>query len=222
MKSRPRKAADYGFLLAAASAGGYIGFADAPDTWPTAVRAAVAGVAGVASVAFAWGLADFLAPLLQDLRQATADRAAPEAPPATLADGISRLEEATAADAAQRAADDAVQIDRGQMLLTHGDQWRGYRDGTATFFLAPGAHLRYWWDTQAGGNTPAWSSRSSPATPTLRSASPTCGSCAGSWRATPPELRTAPAPRTRTCRWPDGPSAAPSPPGRDVRTGRWR
>lgn len=151
MTSLPRKVADYGLLLAAAGAGGYIGFADAPHTWPTAVRAAVAGIAGVA---FAWGLADFLASLRRHLRQVTDARAASDAPPASLADGISRLEEATAADAAQRAADDAFQIDRGQMLLTDGDRWQGYRDGTATFFLAPGAHLRYWWDTAAGENTP--------------------------------------------------------------------
>jgi hypothetical protein len=138
-------------MLAAAGSGGYIGYADAPHTWPTAWRAVAAGVVGVA---FALGLADFLEPVLRPLRTLAVAHFTPAAPPATLAEGISRLEEATAADAAHRAATDAYQIDCGQVLLADVDRWQGYRDGTATFFLAPGAHLRYWWDTQAGEDTP--------------------------------------------------------------------
>jgi hypothetical protein len=148
MTSLPRRLARCGFMLAAAGAGGYLGFCDAPHTWPTAWRAAAAGIVGVA---FALWLADFLEPALRPLRQRAAGQAEP---PATVADGISRLEEATAADAAERAATDAYQIDRGQMLLTDSGRWQGYRDGTARFFLAPGAHLRYWWDTQGGQDTP--------------------------------------------------------------------
>lgn len=144
----PRRLASSGFLFAAAGAGGYLGFCDAPHTWPTAWRAAAAGVVGVA---FALWLADFLQPALRPLRQRAVVQAGP---PATLADGIHRLDAAVADDAAQRAAEDAVPIDFGRMFLADADRWQGYRDGTATFFLAPGAHLRYWRDIQPGGDTP--------------------------------------------------------------------
>lgn len=148
MISLPRRLASCGFMLAAAGAGGYLGFCDAPHNWPTPWRAATAGVVGVA---FALWLADFLQPVLRAVRQRAADQAGP---PATLADGIHRLEAAVADDAAQRAAEDAVPIDFGRMFLADVDRWQGYRDGTATFFLAPGAHLRYWRDSEAGQDTP--------------------------------------------------------------------
>jgi hypothetical protein len=142
-----RRLARYGFLFTAAGAGGYLGFCDAPYTWPTAWRAAAAGVVGVA---FALWLADFLKPALRPLRTRPTVQAGP---PATLADGIHRLDAAVADDAAQRAAEDAVPIDFGRMFLADADRWQGYRDGTATFFLAPGAHLRYWRDTETGRDT---------------------------------------------------------------------
>jgi hypothetical protein len=146
--SLPRKLARCGFALAAAGAGGYIGFCDAPHTWPTAWRAAAAGIVGVA---FALGLADLIEPVRRPPRQRAAS---PAGPPATLAEGIERLEAAVADDAAQRAAEDAVPIDFGRMFLADADRWQGYCDGTARFFLAPGAYLRYWRDAQVDQDTP--------------------------------------------------------------------
>ena len=46
-------------------------------------------------------------------------------------------------DAAERAATHAWVLDQGDDFLRASARWRGYPDGTATFYLAPGAVLHY-------------------------------------------------------------------------------
>jgi hypothetical protein len=140
-----------------AGLGGYIGFGIAPDSWATGWKAALAGIA---AIVFAVGFEDLLEDVVAPLRRLTDTRPPatrygkePVSPPASAHEGLIRLRQAACADSAHRAASDAYQIDRGQVLLTDGNRWQGYPDGTAAILLAPGAYLRYWRDSKADGTT---------------------------------------------------------------------
>ncbi|MGW5353417.1 hypothetical protein ACWERV_23260 [Streptomyces sp. NPDC004031] len=143
---------------ASAGLGGYIGFAAAPDSWATGRRAAVAGIA---AVTFAVGLEDLLDDVVTPLRRLTSTHPTARygtesvAPPATAYEGLARLRETACADSAHRAALDAYRIDHGRVLLTDGTRWQGYPDGTAVFYLAPGAYLRCWRDSKTDSATPS-------------------------------------------------------------------
>ncbi len=50
---------------------------------------------------------------------------------------------ATEEDAARRAASAAFRIDDGDNFLCSQDRWRGYEDGEASFYLAPGVVLHH-------------------------------------------------------------------------------
>ncbi|WP_031522610.1 hypothetical protein [Streptomyces sp. NRRL F-5123] len=146
-------------MWAGAGTGGYIGFDAAPDSWGTGWKAALAGLA---AVAFAVGLEDLTDDIVAPLRRLTDTRplvtrygTEPVKPPASTHEGLTRLREAACADSAHRAASDAYRIDRGQVLLTDGDRWQGYPDGTAAILLVPGAYLRYWRDSKTDGTTPS-------------------------------------------------------------------
>lgn len=146
-------------MWAGAGLGGYIGFDAAPDSWAAGWKAAIAGIA---AVAFAVGFEDLLDDVVAPLRRLTDTRppatrygTEPVAPPASTHEGLTRLREAACADSAHRAASDAYRIDHGQVLLTDGNRWQGYPDGTAAILLAPGAYLRYWRDSKTDGTTPA-------------------------------------------------------------------
>ncbi|MFF2927164.1 hypothetical protein ACFVTP_32970 [Streptomyces celluloflavus] len=132
--------------------GAWAGYTYYPDTWSGDWRLAAAGAAAViAAVAFN-SMADlFLVPLRRMLNKArsnqaqTATRTAPPAPPAptTLDEGLAQVAAATETDAATRAASAAWRIDQGDNFLQNEDRWRGYEDGEASFFLAPGVWLHY-------------------------------------------------------------------------------
>jgi hypothetical protein len=79
-----------------------------------------------------------------------AETALPDSPE----DAVARVAEAACADAASHAAADSYRIDHGRVLLYKADRWQGFEDGTARFYLAPGAQLRYWRDTKDGGAYP--------------------------------------------------------------------
>ncbi|MGK3110585.1 hypothetical protein [Streptomyces sp. WAC05858] len=152
--------------LAAAGIGGWIGYDAAPDTWD-GWQAVVAGIGGIA---MALAADELVEPVMRPLRRltnphstnlttpptssgATSD-GGDRTPPMSVRDGIDRVAEAACADAASHAAIDACRIDRGAVLLTERDRWQGYSDGTASFYLAPGAHLHYWRDTKDSDHYP--------------------------------------------------------------------
>ncbi len=143
---------------AAAGLGGCVGFGVLPGSWPTYGRAAAAGVL---TMVFAVGVEDLLEDVIAPLRVMAGPRprgprrgGEPAGAPATVQEGVARVQKVVCANAATRAADDAFRLDRGQVLFTDSSRWQGYPDGTATFLLAPGAYLRYWRDSKGDGRTP--------------------------------------------------------------------
>lgn len=143
---------------AAAGIGGCVGFGVLPGSWPTYGRGAAAGVL---TMVLAVGMEDILEDVVAPLRGLFTPRPAhlrrraePVGAPASVAEGVARVQQVVCANAATRAADDAFQLDHGQVLFTDSSRWQGYPDGTATFLLAPGAYLRYWRDGKGDGRTP--------------------------------------------------------------------
>ncbi|MEF3117600.1 hypothetical protein [Streptomyces chrestomyceticus] len=139
--------------------GAWAGYTYSPGTWPGDWRLAFAGGVAVVAAVAAGGMADlFLAPLRQLLTTArnttrpqvgghTASGA-----PATLEEGLAQVAAATEADAASRAASAAWHIDQSENFLRDEDRWRGYEDGEASYFLAPGVWLHYRSETNRYGN----------------------------------------------------------------------
>ncbi|MCX5207599.1 hypothetical protein OG897_40120 [Streptomyces sp. NBC_00237] len=132
------------------AAGAWAAYTHTPATWPTDGRLALAGGVAVVSAVAANSLADlFLAPLRRRVvtargiaRPAISQR--PGVPvPDTLPESLAQVAAATGADAAVRAATDAWNLDRSEGFLRNEDRWRGYEDGTASYFLAPGVWLVY-------------------------------------------------------------------------------
>ncbi|MFK8851774.1 hypothetical protein [Streptomyces sp. Ac-502] len=136
--------------------GAWAGYTYSPGDWRLAFAGGVAVVAAVA----VGGMADLvLAPLRQLLNKArnttrpqvgghTASGA-----PATLEEGLAQVAAATEADAATRAASAAWHIDQSENFLRDEDRWRGYEDGEATYYLAPGIWLHYRSETHSYGTT---------------------------------------------------------------------
>lgn len=129
--------------------GAWAGYTYSPDTWSGDWRLAFAGAVAVVAAVAVNGMADvFLAPLRRLLTKArstrpqTTTRTAPAAPD-TLDEGLAQVAAATENDAAARAASAAWRIDQGDNFLRDEDRWRGYEDGEASFFLAPGVWLHY-------------------------------------------------------------------------------
>ncbi|MFE7614341.1 hypothetical protein [Streptomyces sp. NPDC057496] len=146
-------AATEGLDMATVVIGGAIGawaaYTYYPDTWSGDWRLALTGaVAVVAAVAVNSLAGVILAPLRRLLNKARGTqlqitaRTAPAAP-ATLDEGLAQVAAATETHAAHRAAAAAWRIDEGDTLLRDENRWRGYEDGDASFFLAPGVWLHY-------------------------------------------------------------------------------
>ncbi|MFC8658199.1 hypothetical protein ACFUCT_23810 [Streptomyces parvus] len=128
--------------------GAWAGYTYSPDTWSGDWRLALAGGIAVVAAVAVNSLAElFLTPLRRLLTKArstarpttTRRRTAP----ATLSEGLAQAAVATEGDAASRAASAAWRIDQGEGFLRDEDRWRGYEDGEASFFLAPGVWLHY-------------------------------------------------------------------------------
>ncbi|MFJ2847034.1 hypothetical protein ACIPD2_36150 [Streptomyces griseofuscus] len=129
--------------------GAWAGYTYSPDTWSGDWRlAAAGGIAVVAAVAVNSLAELFLTPLRRLLTKArstaqptttTRTRTAP----ATLSDGLAQVVSATEDDAASRAASAAWRLDKGDNFLRNEDRWRGYEDGEASFYLAPGVWLHH-------------------------------------------------------------------------------
>ncbi len=151
---------DMGTVVIGGAIGAWAGYTYSPDTWSGDWRLAVAGGAAVVSAVAVNGMADlFLTPLRQLLNKArsatrsqASGHAAPSAP-TTLTEGLAQVAAATEDDAAARAASAAWHIDQGENFLRDEDRWRGYEDGEATYYLAPGLWLHYRSETNKYGNT---------------------------------------------------------------------
>ncbi|WP_185908745.1 hypothetical protein, partial [Streptomyces sp. WAC02707] len=63
--------------------------------------------------------------------------------PGDLDEALDQVAVATEDDAARRAAQAAYRIDLSKSLLSNAERWRGYTNGDATFYLAPGAVLHH-------------------------------------------------------------------------------
>ncbi|MEU7158884.1 hypothetical protein [Streptomyces chrestomyceticus] len=150
---------DTGTVVIGGAIGAWAGYTYSPGTWAGDWRLAFAGGAAVVAAVAVNGLADlFLTPLRQLLNKArnatrpqVGGHTAPGAP-ATLEEGLAQVAAATEADAASRAASAAWHIDQSEGFLRDEDRWRGYEDGEASYFLAPGVWLHYRSETNRYGN----------------------------------------------------------------------
>lgn len=132
--------------LIGGAAGAYLGYQLAPTTWSDGARIAFAGAVAVVGAVAIDGLAELvLAPMRRLMRRTpfNVTRASAPAPADNLDDALAQVATATEADAAYRAANAAFRIDQGDNFLRDEDRWRGYEDGEASFYLAPGVWLHH-------------------------------------------------------------------------------
>lgn len=132
--------------LIGGAAGAYLGYQLAPTAWTDGTRILFAGAVAVVGAVAIDGLAELvLAPLRRLMRRTpfNVTRASAPAPADSLDDALAQVATATEADAAHRAANAAFRIDQGDNFLRDEDRWRGYEDGEASFYLAPGVVLHH-------------------------------------------------------------------------------
>ncbi|MGI5532524.1 hypothetical protein ACQEVX_35685 [Streptomyces syringium] len=133
--------------LIGGAAGAYLGYQLAPADWSDGARIAFAGAVAVVGAVAIDGLAELvLAPMRRLMRTRSplpSTRPSAPAPAATLDEALAQAVTATEEDAARRAASAAFRIDDGDNFLRSEDRWRGYEDGEASFYLAPGVVLHH-------------------------------------------------------------------------------
>ncbi|MFB8044516.1 hypothetical protein ACFC8F_24905 [Streptomyces hydrogenans] len=147
--------ADMVTMLAGAVSGAVAGYTYYPAARDSALRLPATGAAALGgAMLFTTATDALLAPLrrrfaqveVAEMRAVTQIRAA-EARGVAVPGGLSEaLDQAAAAakdDAAHRAAQAAYRIDLSNVLLSNPGRWRGYTNGEATFYLAPGTVLHY-------------------------------------------------------------------------------
>ncbi|WP_331722612.1 hypothetical protein [Streptomyces sp. NBC_00122] len=133
--------------LIGGAAGAYLGYQLAPVAWSDDSRIAFAGAVAVVGALAIDGLTELvLAPLRRLMRTRSplpSTRRSAPAPAATLDEALAQVTAATEEDAAHRAAGAAIRIDESDNFLGDENRWRGYEDGEATFYLAPGVVLHH-------------------------------------------------------------------------------
>ncbi|WP_331747483.1 hypothetical protein OG365_40685 (plasmid) [Streptomyces sp. NBC_00853] len=130
--------------LIGGAGGAYIGYQLAPASWSEGARLAFAGAAAVVGAIAVDGLAELLlAPLRRLMRRTPLSVTRAPAPANTLDEALAQVVAATEDDAANRAASASIRIDHGDNFLRNEDRWRGYENGEASFYLAPGVWLHY-------------------------------------------------------------------------------
>ncbi|MEV2255886.1 hypothetical protein AB0I94_35920 [Streptomyces sp. NPDC050147] len=146
--------------LIGGAGGAYIGYELAPTDWSDGARIAFAGAVAVVGAVAIDGLAELvLAPMRRLMHKsrstasANTGRTSAPAPADTLDQALAQVATATEDDAANRAASAAWRIDQGDGFLRDVDRWRGYEDGEASFYLAPGVWLHYRSEKNKYGNT---------------------------------------------------------------------
>ncbi|MGY3341037.1 hypothetical protein ACVW0K_007230 [Streptomyces filamentosus] len=124
-----------------------------PTALPAALHLPATGIgAFLGGVVASIALDPFLAPARRLLAQARyTDRPAPAAP-ATLTEALIEITQVTEDDAAARAAQATHSLDSSSTSFLHSEErWRGYENGEATCYLAPGVHLHYRADASTYG-----------------------------------------------------------------------
>ncbi|WNI27325.1 hypothetical protein [Streptomyces sp. ITFR-16] len=133
--------------LIGGAAGAYLGYELAPASWSDGTRILLAGAVAVVGAVAIDGLAELVLVPLRRLMRTTSPlrttRASAPAPAATLDEALAQVVTATEEDAARRAANASFRIDDGDNFLRDQDRWRGYEDGEASFYLAPGVVLHH-------------------------------------------------------------------------------
>ncbi|GAA2264692.1 hypothetical protein GCM10010232_66050 [Streptomyces amakusaensis] len=133
-------------MLTGGAIGAYLGHHLTP-TWSHEPRILLAGATAVIGAITTDTLTELaLAPLRRLLRtRAPLSSTRPSAPvPAvTLDEALAQVVTATENDAAHRAATAAFRIDESAGFLQDENRWRGYEDGEASFYLAPGVVLHH-------------------------------------------------------------------------------
>ncbi|MFH0246154.1 hypothetical protein ACGRHY_27900 [Streptomyces sp. HK10] len=140
--------ADMATVLAGGAIGAWTGYTYYPETWSSDWRLVATGAIAVIGAITVNGLTDLIfAPLRRLLAKANSTARSASAHsasqvPATLDEGLAQVIRATEDDAARRAASAAFRIGQGGFLQDEG-RWRGYENGEASFYLAPGVWLHY-------------------------------------------------------------------------------
>lgn len=130
--------------LTGGAGGAYLGYQFAPASWSEGARLAFAGAAAVVGAIAVDGLAELLlAPLRRLMRRIPLSVTRAPAPANTLDEALTQVVAATEDDAANRAASASIRIDHGDNFLRNEDRWRGYENGEASYYLAPGVWLHY-------------------------------------------------------------------------------
>ncbi|MEU9197762.1 hypothetical protein [Streptomyces hundungensis] len=135
--------------LIGGAAGAYLGYQLAPTAWTDGTRILFAGAVAVVGAVAIDGLAELvLAPMRRLMRTRSPlppirPSAPAPAPAATLDEALAQVIAATEEDAAHRAASASLRIDDGDNFLRREERWRGYEDGEASFYLAPGVVLHH-------------------------------------------------------------------------------
>ncbi|MEU8765082.1 hypothetical protein [Streptomyces sp. NPDC048659] len=147
--------ADMVTMLTGAVSGAVAGYTYYPATFDADLRLAATGAVALGGVFLFTTVADaVLAPLrrrfaqadVADMRAAAQTRAAEArgvAVPSGLSEALDQVTAAAEDDAAHRAAQAAYRIDLSDQLLNNPGRWRGYTNGEATYYLAPGTVLHY-------------------------------------------------------------------------------
>lgn len=147
--------ADMVTMLAGAVSGAVAGYTYYPATFDADLRLAATGAVALGGTFLFTTVADVvLAPLrrrfaqadVADMRAAAQARAAEArgvAVPSGLSEAVDQVAAAAEDDAARRAAQAAYRIDLSEQLLSNPGRWRGYTNGEATYYLAPGTVLHY-------------------------------------------------------------------------------
>ncbi|MER6609882.1 hypothetical protein ABT282_29165 [Streptomyces sp. NPDC000927] len=132
--------ADTASVVLGGAIGAWAGYTYYPETWSGDWRLAIIGAAAIIAAVATSGLADLLLdPARSLLAKARHQNSRRFPAPRNLDEALAAAED----DAAQRAASGAWEIDQGDSFLRDADRWRGYENGEATYYLAPGVCLHH-------------------------------------------------------------------------------
>ncbi|WP_432089136.1 hypothetical protein [Streptomyces sp. bgisy095] len=139
-------AADAVTLVAGAATGAWVGYTYVPAGLDAALHLPFTGAAALVGAFAVNAAADLLLAPARRFAQGIPAYAHAEnhgIVPDGLHEALGQVAVATEDDAARRAAQAAYRIDLSKSLLSNAERWRGYTNGDATFYLAPGAVLHH-------------------------------------------------------------------------------
>ncbi|MFJ3786882.1 hypothetical protein [Streptomyces sp. NPDC090093] len=140
------EAADAVTLVAGAATGAWAGYTYVPAGLDAALHLPLTGAAALAGAFAVNAAADLLLTPARRFAHGIPAYAYDQehgAVPGDLDEALDQVAVAAEDDAARRASQAAYRIDLSKSLLSNADRWRGYTNGEATFYLAPGAVLHH-------------------------------------------------------------------------------